>query len=402
MVVPGQAAQWQRRGRSWRNGARRRLPRLEPDARPVKLHCGEPQAFATVFEWSPSSGPACRVHQRSSGLPHARQSLPYPRGIVIVHSPQVEHHRRTPAGKGPPDQGLMSLDASTLATLRQLRWRAPVRTPRRTWFAVAVAVLLHLVFVAAIWHVMRPSPVQADAEPADHVLRVRFITLQPPARPARPPAPPEPPALPSRKPPVKHPPEPPAKDAMTLQSPTPATTPRPRIYDRNGQPLLPPSAASSATPGYVQHLPQGDARVMEHTDPIKYQATRFDQYFPPPDESAGGAAVRHVVDAVVSTTEVNLPHGVHLKCKTILGIPTPDCMNPRTPPSAKDGDERLSMAPAQPLGGAEDAPKPPSVKACIAMYRAHKPLAWGCPVDTPNRAVDEELRARKQGAARQP
>jgi hypothetical protein len=29
------------------------------------------------------------------------------------------------------------------------------------------------------------------------------------------------------------------------------------------------------------------------------------------------------------------------------------------------------------------------------MYRDGKPLAQGCPVDTPNRAVDEELRERK-------
>ena len=161
-------------------------------------------------------------------------------------------------------------------------------------------------------------------------------------------------------------------------------------------------ATRSAVPGYVQRKPQDDSGIMQHTDPVPYQATRFEEYFPPPDETAGGAAVRHVIDKVVKSTDVDLPHGVHLKCTTIFGIPIPNCINPPAPPSAKDGDERLSMAPAQPLGGAAHAPKPPSEKACIAIYRRGKPLPWGCPIDTPNRAVDAELRARAQGAASQP
>ena len=58
------------------------------------------------------------------------------------------------------------------------------------------------------------------------------------------------------------------------------------------------------------------------------------------------------------------------------------------------------MAPAKPLDGNAHAPKKPDEAACIAMYRAGKPLAWGCPVDTPNRAVDAELRERAAGANR--
>ncbi len=277
--------------------------------------------------------------------------------------------------------------------------REPAHDRRWHWPALIVAVLLHAVFMVAIWYGMRPPPTAASTKvQPDEVLQVRFITRAPTTRaeppPMQPPpSPPKPRALPKR-------PEPPAKNAMTLQLPTPKPADAVRLYDEHGQPLLPAAATSAPEPGYVQHLPQGDARVMQHTDPIKYKATRFEQYFPPPDETAGGAAVRHVAGAVLKSKDVNLPGGVHLKCMTVLGIPTPNCINPPAPPSAKDGDERLSMAPARPLDGAAHAPEKPDEAACIAMYRAGKPLAWGCPVDTPNRAADAELRDRAAGAAR--
>ena len=99
---------------------------------------------------------------------------------------------------------------------------------------------------------------------------------------------------------------------------------------------------------------------------------------------------------------IRLPGGVRIHCGVSLAMLAGGCGgDPPPPPSAKDGDERLSMAPAKPLGGDAHAPPKPSEEACIAMYRAGKPLAWGCPVDTPNRAVDAELRERAAGAARQ-
>ncbi|MHB1271965.1 MAG: hypothetical protein ACYCZD_04200 [Rhodanobacter sp.] len=82
--------------------------------------------------------------------------------------------------------------------------------------------------------------------------------------------------------------------------------------------------------------------------------------------------------------------------------PAPAMRPPPAPPSAKEGDERLSMAPARPLAIDPHAPAPPGVEACIAMYRAGQPLAPGCPVDTPDRSVDAELRTRGAGAAGHP
>ncbi len=333
-----------------------------------------------------------------------------PRGILIVRPLQVAHQRQSwpnqdlpgqnQSGPDQPDGGLAPLDGSTRARLRQRRWREPRRERQTHWLALTVVVLLHVLFVVAIWYGMRPRLTPVVAPRAEEALQVRFIARAPTAVAELPPTqalppPPKPQARP-------RPPEPVAKDAMTLQLPTPKPVATARLYDEQGQPLLPAAATSAPVPGYVQNLPQGDAQVMQHSDPIKYKATRFEQYFPPPDETAGGAAVRHVVDAVLKSKEVNLPGGVHLKCMTVLGIPTPNCINPPAPPSAKDGDERLSMAPARPLDGEAHAPKPPGVEACIAMYRAGKPLAWGCPVDTPNRAVDAELHERAAGATGRP
>ncbi len=344
---------------------------------------------------STPAGRCVGVQGPSGILPTA---IRIPRGIVIVRPQQAAHQRQPWLSQDQPDGGLAPLDGPTLARLRQRRWREPQHDRRQRWLAIVVAVPLHLLFVVAIWYGMRPRPTPAVATRTDEVLRIRFITRSPIPMVETPPMQDLPPPPKPRVRPRL--PEPVAKEAMTLQLPTPKPATAARLYDEHGQPLLPAAAASAPVPGYVQNQPQGDARIMQHTDPIKYKATRFEKYFPPPDETAGGAAVRHVVDAVLKSKDVNLPGGVHLKCMTVLGIPTPNCINPPAPPSAKDGDERLSMAPARPLDGEAHAPKPPSVEACIAMYRAGKPLEPGCPVDTPNRSVDAELRERAASAAR--
>ena len=295
----------------------------------------------------------------------------------------------------------MPLDAATRAILWQLRGRKPPPDRRQWWLALTVVVLLHGLFMLLIWQEMRPSTVSSVVHlRLDQSMQLRFVASAPAATvkpaPAMRPAPPPPePAIRTH--------EPAAPDAMTVQLPVPRPPPRAlRLYDRDGQPLLPAQAASAPTPEAGSPALAGDTRIMRHTDPVKYRATRFEQYFPPPGETLGGAAVRHVVEAVVKSTAVDLPRGIHLKCTTVLGIPIPNCINPPAPPSAKDGDERLSMAPARPLAIDPHAPAAPGVAACIAMYRAGQPLAPGCPVDTPNRSVDAELRARRAGAARHP
>jgi hypothetical protein len=277
------------------------------------------------------------------------------------------------------------------------RWRqrAADRDRRWHWLALIVAALLHVAFMLAIRYAMHPPPTAVPpSTPQGEVLRVRFITRAPTTRAEPPPMPAPPPSrgLPRR-------PEPPAQNAMTLQVPKPAPARTLRLYDEHGQPLLPATASSAPAPGYVQHLPQGDSRIMQHSSPITYQPTRFEG-----DWGKGNAvdqALQKLVDKTTLKKTIRLPRGVRIHCAISLAMLAGGCGgDPPPPPSAKDGDERLSMAPAKPLDGAAHAPKKPDEAACIAMYRAGKPLAWGCPVDTPNRAVDAELRERAAGASR--
>ncbi|MCP1373595.1 hypothetical protein [Dyella lutea] len=306
-------------------------------------------------------------------------------------------HRWTP----PP--GLAPLDDDTRALLQRLRRRPWPRGRRRRLFAWAAVALLHGFFALVLWQVMQPPPaapfdggeVATDAS----VLQVRFIPRA--SQPA--PPPPPPPALQApRRAPQVH--EAPRHDAMQVEptgaAPAPATSVAPRLpslFDRDGVARLPAASASASAPvpEYIQRKPTGDMQVMQHTSPVPYRSTRFEQYFPPPGENAAQAGLRKLVGALQgkgpSSKTVNLPRGVHLKCKTLLGVPTPFCGLPPAPPPPNDGDERLNMPPP-PLAKDPHAPAPPSLATCIAAYRAQGPLPYGCPVDTPARAVDEEVR----------
>ncbi|WEN14783.1 hypothetical protein PY254_16345 [Rhodanobacter sp. AS-Z3] len=268
-----------------------------------------------------------------------------------------------------------------------------VRAERGThWLALVVALLLHGAFVVVIWQQMRPPPLAMTASPpASRMLQIRFISGAS-SRPAPPPMPALAPPPRSRPPPAVH--EPARKNAMSLQTHEVPPSDALHLYDINGEPLLPAAASSAAAlPGYVQHLPQGDPRIMQHRSPIDYQATRFDTDWG--KSSAVDSALQKLVDKTTVKKTIRLPRGIRLHCAMSLAMLAGGCRgDPPPPPSAKDGDERLSMAPARSLDGQAHAPKPPSEQACIEMYRAGKPLEWGCPVDTPNRAVDAELRER--------
>jgi len=257
-----------------------------------------------------------------------------------------------------------------------------------------MVLLLHGLFALVAWYGMRPPPRAAAEATPEQFMQVRLIDSAPATKA---PPPPAPPALPAPPPAPRTPPVPPAKGALVVQ-PSPA----PRLYDAHGQPLLPPAPATSApVPGYVQRMPQGDTRIMQHDSPIKYEPTRFED-----DWDKGGSAVDSALQKLVDKTTVKktirLPGGIRIHCAVSLAMLAGGCGgDPPPPPSAKAGDERLNMAPASTPDGRAHGFTPPGVAACIAMYRAGKPLAHGCPVDTPNRAVDEELRERAAKGERQ-
>lgn len=266
--------------------------------------------------------------------------------------------------------------------------------------ALIVAMLLHGLFVVVTWYGMRPRPaLPKRVAVSNEIMQVRFIETSPRTMAPPPPAVPPLPTLPAQRPqrpqrPTPRPVEPPAPDALIV------TPPPARLYDDHGQPLLPASSATVApTPGYVQRMPQGDGQIMRHDNPIKYQSTRFEK-----DWDVGGnpvdGALQKLVDKTTLKKTIRLPGGIRIHCALSIAMLAGGCGgDPPPPPSAKDGDERLNMAPATSLDGHPHAPTPPSVDACIAMYRAGKPLAWGCPVDTPNRSVDAEHHPRSPAAA---
>jgi hypothetical protein len=309
--------------------------------------------------------------------------------LIIERTPPLDPHRWTPA------PGLVPLDPATRELLRTLRDRRPPRDRRPRALAWALVVLLHALFAVVLWHETQPGPPRvfaASSETArEPVLQVRFIPRGESAAPDVAP----PPALPRPSPPPKPVREPPRPDAMRVEVPGPApatsssVSPAPQLFDRNGVAQLPaaPATAAVPVPGYVQRKPTGDMQVMDHSSPLPYKATRFEQYFPPPGENAAQAGLRKIAAPLFKQHAVNLPRGVHLKCSLLGG-----CSDPPAPPPPNDGDERLSMAPAAPLAKDPHPPEPPSLRACIAAWRSEGPLPYGCPVDTPARAVDEEVR----------
>lgn len=273
------------------------------------------------------------------------------------------------------------------------------RTPAERkwhWLAILLTCALHGVFVLVVWLQMRPPVITAPAQAVgNEALQIRFVRVSTGAAtsPPQPPATPTPPP----RPPVRRQ-VPPTPGAISLQVPTRAP---PDLYDEHGQPLLPVAASSAPAaprPDYVQHALKGDSQIMQHRSPIEYQGTRFDEDWG--KSNAVDDALQKLVDKTTVKKTIRLPAGIRIHCGISLAMLAGGCGgDPPSPPSAKIGDERLSMAPARSLDGHAHAPEPPSEEACVAMYRAGKPLEWGCPVDTPNRAVDQEMRERAEQAA---
>ncbi|MFK2877354.1 hypothetical protein [Rhodanobacter hydrolyticus] len=306
----------------------------------------------------------------------------------------------------PERDGMHALDPVTAARLRQLRSREPLHRWRLAWWVLAVVALLHLVFAALTWWAMRP-PAPPPGEPAaaaNDVLEVRFIsTGGKPAAKAPPPMALPPPPMHATRAPAKRVAEPVSKNALSVQLPAPApaaSVAKPHLFDSNGMPILPAAASSAPAPDYVQQMPQGDAGIMQHTSPVKYQPTRFDKDWG--RTSAVTNALQKAVDKTTVKHTFDLGHGIHIHCGISLAALAGGCGgDPPSPPSSKDGDVRMNMAPAKPLAPGPNVPKAPPLSECISLYRAGKPLADGCPSDTPIHAVDQELREQREKQAKQ-
>ncbi|MBD8871410.1 hypothetical protein IHE47_01100 [Rhodanobacter sp. DHB23] len=267
-----------------------------------------------------------------------------------------------------------------------------------------VAVLaLHAAFALMLWNAMqlRPQHPAALLADRDQVLIVRLLDHPGTPR-ATPPAPPRPPAsLPQQQaasPPVRPAPrEKSRRDAMLVQDHQTAPAPTASVaapangslFAQDGSIRLPSSLTDAPTTASAEAKPPkpaDDRRIMQHdSNHMHYKATRFEKYFPPPNETAGGAVGRHIGDAIQAIAKsVCDPTKRSTASNLLCGVAPP-------PPSPKDGDERLNLPPP-PLATDPHPARPPSLSTCIAEYNDTKPLSDGCPIDTPDLAFKAELR----------
>ncbi|MEW9623551.1 hypothetical protein [Rhodanobacter geophilus] len=263
---------------------------------------------------------------------------------------------------------------------------------------LALVLALHAVFLLMLWHAMQSKPQHLAGVPVDNdqVLVVRLLDDSGTPRTPPPPAPPALPRLaPPRVRPVPH--EQPRRDAMVVQdheaAPAPAasaaTPAASSVFAKDGSIRLPPSLTDIPVTAGTQAKPAkpaDDSRIMQHdSNHMHYKPTRFDKYFPPPNETAGGAVGRHIGDAIKAIAKSMCDPKKRSTASNLL------CGVPPIPPSPKEGDERLNLPPP-PLAADPHPPTPPPLSTCIAEYNDTKPLSYGCPVNTPELAFQAEMR----------
>jgi hypothetical protein len=307
--------------------------------------------------------------------------------------------------QGDSARGLALLDSETRETLGRRRWRQPPLTRPALTLALTLVSVLHVLFALSLWYEMQPKPRHPPVMTIDNdqALIVRLVDHSSKPRAAQPPAPPASPqklvssqqVSTARVSPVTH--EKSRPEAMVVQDheapPAPATSvatpPAVSLFAKDGSVRLPSTAgATSATASANAEPPKSvdDRQIMQHdSNRMHYKATRFEKYFPPPNETAGGALGRHIGDAIKEMAKSACDP---TKKSTAFN---PLCSAPPPPASPMDSDERLNLPPPS-LADNPNPTEAPPLSSCIAEYKADKPLPSGCPVDTPDLAFKAEMR----------
>ena len=340
---------------------------------------------------------------RAAGMRRFRPGHWFERGGVIERSGQVRHQQA-----GDRARGLALLDRETREILDRRCWsRQQPLTRQVSALALALVLVLHALFVLALWHEMQPEAPPTPhpgAVPVDmgQPLIVRLLDDSGTPHVAQPPAPPKPSRL---VPPqqvltrrvhlVRH--QKSRRDALVVQdhaaAPAPAAslaTPAAiSLYAKDGSVRLPPPTTDAWTTGSAKAKPAkpaDDRQIMHHdSNRMHYKATRFEKYFPPPNETAGGALSRHIGDALKEMAKSMCdPNKKSTAFNLLCGAPPP-------PPSPLEGDERLNLPPP-PLAGDPNPAKALPLSTCIAEYNDTKPLSYGCPINTPDLAFKAEMR----------
>jgi len=269
---------------------------------------------------------------------------------------------------------------------------------------LALVLVLHALFALVLWYEMQPRLPQLAVAPVDseseQALVIRLIDHSSEPRVAPPPEPPSPPTLvPPRQVatprvrPVTH--EKPRSDAMVVQdheaAPAPsasvATPSASSLFAKDGSVRLAPAAPTTYATTNAKAAPPkpaDDRQIMQHDyNQMHTKTTRFEKYFPPPNETAGGKVSRHIGDAIQAIAASI--------CDPKKPGFNPLCGTPPIPPSPKDGDERLNL-PSRSLADDPNPPKPPPLSTCFAEYRETRPLSYGCPINTPDLAFKADVR----------
>ncbi|MBE1161779.1 hypothetical protein IGX34_15460 [Dyella sp. 7MK23] len=246
---------------------------------------------------------------------------------------------------------------------------------------LAVVLALHALFALMIWNTMRPP-----LEVREQSLSVRLIDVATPAKQLPPPATPVMVSLASAPSVKPKPTEKPHKASIDASAAKPAPTQTPpddnpdasQIFSADGSIRLPPEHIqySANTPSEVKaSKPKDDRQIMEHTDFTHYKPTRFNKYFPPPNETLGGAVGRHIDDVIKEIAKDMCDPEKASTASNLL------CGAPPIPPDPKNTDERLNLPPSALAGGGTPA-KPVPLSTCIDEYGQGKGLSQGCPVNT--------------------
>jgi hypothetical protein len=262
--------------------------------------------------------------------------------------------------------------------------------PWKRGLVLAAVLALHALFALMLWNAMR-----LPSEDQEQPLRVRLIDVATPPKASPSPAVPVmvtlAPATP--KPNATEKPHKKVTDAPAKKpAPTP-TTPSNKpdasqLFSASGSVRLPPEHIqySADTSSEVKaSKPKGDRQIMEHTDFTHYKPTRFNKYFPPPNETLGGAAGRHIDNVIKEIVKSMCDPEKRSTATNLL------CGAPPIPPDPKDTDERLNLPPSALAGGGTSAKLVP-LSTCIDEYAQGKGLSQGCPINTPEIIFQAQMR----------
>lgn len=281
-----------------------------------------------------------------------------------------EHHVWEPEPQRPDE---LPFDHYGHALLREIRGREPPPERWRWGLALLITIVFHVVLIVLVRLEMRPRYIAPPQNERENAITVNLYET--PAAPAEAPTPPPPIELPplrtrevsTRRVHVEQ------HNPGAITATIGETQSAPRLYNSQGQVLLPPPSSAGA-PQHAAPRPS-EPSLMKHSTPLPYQSTRFNKDWAPENESLGHKAFRKAVDATTAGKTIRLPGGMKVKCVASPLVLAFGCgPQPPPPPPKNDNDERLSLPPPVSLTGKKiDAPAAPSTSALPAKAGTQSP-----------------------------